>query len=734
MTQAATNLRIALVGNPNSGKTTLFNALTGTHQFVGNWPGVTVEKKEGRLKGHQDHGGSGGSGAGNVTITDLPGIYSLSPYSPEEIVARDYLLNERPDVILNIVDGTNLERNLYLTTQLTELDIPVVVALNRMDVVERDGIVIDTALLAAELGCPVIEISALKQTGLDALTATLLETACVPHTPKPLQLHAPTGTAEDIAAARYAYIDALVDRCVAPAPTDRPSISERIDAIVTNRWLAFPIFAAVIFFIYFISITTVGALLQEWVADGLFGDEWGIPALAAHLLAALGVTTWLESLVVDGIIAGVGAVLEFVPQIFMLFVFLAFLESCGYMARVAFIMDRLFRRFGLSGKSCIPIMIGTGCSVPALMASRTIENESNRRMTVMTTSFMPCSAKLPVIALISGALFGGAWWVAPSAYFVGIAAIICSGIILKKTRLFSGDTTPFIMELPDYHLPTAKAILRSTWERGWSFVKRAGTIILLAAVAIWFGANFGFTEDGFGMVAMSESLLAMLGNALAWIFAPLGWGDWRATVATLTGLVAKENIVSTFGILFNFSEVAEDGVEVWGYVAANFTALSAYSFLVFNLLCAPCFAAIATIRREMSNAKWFWFTIGYQGAFAYAMALCVYQLGTLVSTGRFTLGTVAALALVAGFLYLLTRGTEELTGEHPQHHQHGSDELMRHDRAGDQPADSTTECRFQYENQCHACRHHNLMCPGLYSKGKRTAEDTGDDDGEPDER
>jgi ferrous iron transport protein B len=742
------SIKIALAGNPNSGKTTLFNALTGSNQFVGNWPGVTVEKKEGRLKGSKD-----------VIITDLPGIYSLSPYTLEEVVSRNYLIDERPDAILNIIDGTNLERNLYLTTQLTELGIPVVVAVNMMDIVNKNDDKINTANLSKELGCTVVEISALKGSGVMEAAAAAVEMAnggvttpqhsfsgTVEHTIAHIEeavLHnlpeenqrwfavklferdakiiQKLGISEEriahiegdikrceaeldddsesiITAERYTYIDSIIKDCVKIKNKGRLSTSDKIDKIVTNRWLALPIFAVIMFIVYFVAVTSVGTIVTDWANDGLFGDGWrllgigtpayeeaveyyeeqlaeadeffdaeepepsdfgvwvpGIPVLLSDLLEKINCADWLQGLILDGIVAGVGAVLGFVPQMLILFIFLAFLESCGYMARIAFIMDRIFRRFGLSGKSFIPILIGTGCGVPGLMASRTIENERDRRMTLITTTFIPCGAKLPIIALISGALFGGAWWVAPSAYFIGMAAIVCSGIILKKTKPFMGDVAPFVMELPAYHMPTVPNILRSMWERGWSFIKKAGTIILLATVFVWFTSSFGFTDGSFGMVDMSDSVLAKIGSAIAWIFSPLGWGNWKSAVAAITGLIAKENVVGTFGILFGFAEVAEDGAEIWGSLAGSFTTLAAYSFLVFNLLCAPCFAAIGAIRREMNNSKWFWFAIGYQCGFAYIVSLCIYQLGMLFSSGAFQIATIVAFALIAVFLYMLLR-------------------------------------------------------------------------------
>ena len=794
------DIRIALAGNPNSGKTTLFNALTGSNQFVGNWPGVTVEKKEGRLKKHDQ-----------VIIMDLPGIYSLSPYTLEEVVARNYLIHDRPDAILNIIDGTNLERNLYLTTQLTELGIPVVVAVNMMDVVNKSGDKIYIDELSRQLGCKVVEISALKGTGImeaaeEAIRASQ-STKTVPHhcfsgavehaiahieeaavhgmpaeqqrwyaikiferdekVLEQLQLDpAVLGhIEEDIKAAekemdddaesiitneRYLYIASIIRGCCKRKNAGRLSTSDKIDKVVTNRWLALPIFAAVMFVVYFVSVTTVGGWATDWANDGVFGDGWhlfgigssayeeaseayavpgakveafeaaaeekgidpadpvqangltataklyddngnveeeipvdyngyleaskieepdpaaygvwvpGIPGLVEKGLQAIHCAEWLQQLILNGIIAGVGAVLGFVPQMLVLFLFLAFLESCGYMARIAFVMDRIFRKFGLSGKSFIPMLIATGCGVPGIMASRTIENDRDRKMTIMTTTFIPCSAKLPIIALIAGALFGGAWWVAPSAYFIGVFAIIVSGIMLKKTKMFSGDPAPFVMELPAYHWPTVGNVLRSMWERGWSFIKKAGTVILLATIFVWFTSSFGWANGSFGMVDMESSILAVIGNAIAWIFAPLGWGTWQAVVASITGLIAKENVVGTFGVLFGgFEEVAENGWQVWQNVRAAFTPLTAYSFLIFNLLCAPCFAAIGAIRREMNSAKWTWFAIGYQCGFAYAFALVVYQLGMLFTGNGNIIGAIAAFALVAIFLYMLFRRYQE---------------------------------------------------------------------------
>lgn len=813
------SVKIALAGNPNSGKTTLFNALTGSNQFVGNWPGVTVEKKEGKLKGRKD-----------VIITDLPGIYSLSPYTLEEVVARNYLLQERPDAILNIVDGTNIERNLYLSTQLMELGIPVVMAVNMMDLVKKNGDVIHTKELERTLGCPVIEISALKGTGIveaadmavkaaeskkevvpvhqfsDEVEAVLDEIEAmltsVPESQRrfyaiklferddKISLQQKPDIEELIQKAeekwdddsesiitneRYVYISSIIQKCCTKNKQGTLSISDKIDRIVTNRWLALPIFAVVMFIVYYVSVSTVGTIATDWANDGVFGDGWylfgigrsayeeaaeeyeingmkvdafieaaeedgisvkniqsvleetdmdesemedaiasfakkaknietaidlededgnvvetlnveiedfetalqavqegepdpadfrvwvpGIPVLLEEALDAVNCAAWLKGLILNGIVAGVGAVLGFVPQMLILFIFLAFLESCGYMSRIAFIMDRIFRKFGLSGKSFIPMLIGTGCGVPGVMASRTIENDRDRKMTIMTTTFIPCSAKLPIIALIAGALFHGAWWVAPSAYFVGIAAIICSGIILKKTKMFAGDPAPFVMELPAYHWPTVTNILRSMWERGWSFIKKAGTVILLSTIIIWFTSNFGFTDGKFGMVKeLSDGLLAQIGAFIAPLFAPLGWGDWKSAVAAITGLVAKENVVGTFGILFGFAEVTEDGQEIWTTLASSFTTVAAYSFLVFNLLCAPCFAAIGAIKREMNNAKWTWFAIGYQTIFAYIVSFCIFHIGSLFTTGEFSIFTIMAVCLIAGFIYLLIRPYKE---------------------------------------------------------------------------
>lgn len=792
------DMKIALAGNPNCGKTTLFNALTGSNQFVGNWPGVTVEKKEGRLKKHSD-----------VVIMDLPGIYSLSPYTLEEVVARNYLIKERPDAILNIIDGTNLERNLYLTTQLTELGIPVVVAVNMMDVVNKNGDQIKMEELSRELGCQVMEISALKGTGImeaaeEAVKAAKetktvpqhrfsgpvehaiahIEEVAVHNLPEEQQrwyaikiferddkvleqLHLSKEIMEhiegDIQAAekemdddaesiitneRYTYISSILEGCYKKKNAGKLSVSDRIDRVVTNRWAALPIFAVVMFLVYFVSVTTVGGWATDWANDGLFGDGWhlfgigssayeeaadaytepgamieafeaaaetaglepaeavdltttaylyddggnveeeipvtysayqeaaaleepdpaefgvwvpGIPVIIESGLDAVHCAEWLKGLILDGIVGGVGAVLGFVPQMIVLFLFLALLESCGYMARIAFVMDRIFRKFGLSGKSFIPMLIGTGCGIPGIMASRTIENERDRRMTIMTTTFIPCGAKLPIIALIAGAMFGGAWWVAPSAYFIGIGAIIVSGVMLKKTALFSGDPAPFIMELPAYHCPTAINVLRSMWERAWSFIKKAGTIILLSAVILWFLQGFGVENGGFGMVEdLNNSILAVIGSGIAWIFAPLGWGNWQSAVATITGLIAKENVVGTFGVLFGgFDEVAENGWQIWANMRQVFTPLAAYSFLIFNLLCAPCFAAMGAIKREMNSAKWTLFAIGYQCVFAYAVSLVVYQLGMLFMGQGNILGCIAAFAIIALIGFMLFRPYSE---------------------------------------------------------------------------
>ncbi len=700
------SIKIALAGNPNAGKTTLFNALTGSNQFVGNWPGVTVEKKEGKLKNYKD-----------VIITDLPGIYSLSPYTLEEVVARNYLIGERPDAILNIVDGTNIERNLYLTTQLVELGIPVIVAVNMMDVVNKNGDKINTRQLSAELGCEVCEISALKGSGIKEAAEKAVAAAkakkktvpqhsfcgCVEHAVAHIEeaaLHSVpeeqqrwyaikiferdekvleqlsispdvrNHIEEDIAAAelemdddaesiitneRYIYISSIINKCCKKKNKGGLTVSDKIDKIVTNRFLALPIFAIVMFIVYYVSITTVGAMATDWVNDVLFG-EW-VPNGANWILEKINCVGWLQSLIVDGIIAGVGAVLGFVPQLLVLFIFLAFLESCGYMARIAFVMDRIFRKFGLSGKSFIPMLIGTGCGVPGIMASRTIENERDRRMTIMTTTFIPCGAKLPIIGLIAGALFDNSGWISTSAYFIGIAAIIISGIMLKKTRIFAGDPAPFVMELPAYHLPTISNVLRSMWERGWSFIKKAGTVILLSAIVLWFLQSFGW-ENGFGMVEkLDNSILAKIGNTFAWIFAPLGWGEWQAAVATVTGLIAKENVVTTFGQLFHFAgqELAENGSEIWPEIALVFTKLSAFSFLIFNLLCAPCFAAMGAIKREMNNAKWTLFAIGYQCVFAYAVSLCIYQIGSVFSGNINIIGLIASFLIIVFVAFMLVK-------------------------------------------------------------------------------
>ena len=700
-------IKIALAGNPNCGKTTLFNALTGSNQFVGNWPGVTVEKKEGKLKGHKD-----------VTIMDLPGIYSLSPYTLEEVVARNYLINERPDAILNIVDGTNIERNLYLSTQIMELGIPVIMAVNMMDIVEKNGDKIHIDKLAKKLGCEVVTISALKGTGIkeaadkavqiaqkkgaavpvhefdkdveavirtvesklgsdivneqkrffaikllekdDKITEQMKSVPDVSAEIKQLEDKFDDDTESIITNERYVYISSIIGDCVTKNKKNAMTTSDKIDRIVTNRWLALPIFAVVMWVVYYVSVTTVGTFVTDWTNDVLFGEI--IPPAIENLLNAIHCADWLQGLILDGIVAGVGAVLGFVPQMLVLFLFLAFLESCGYMARVAFIMDRIFRKFGLSGKSFIPMLIGSGCGVPGIMASRTIENDRDRKMTIMTTTFVPCGAKLPIIALIAGALFNGASWVAPSAYFVGIAAIICSGIILKKTKLFDGDPAPFVMELPAYHWPTVSNVLRSMWERGWSFIKKAGTIILMSTIVLWFLMNFGWVDGSFGMLEaeqLNDSILASIGSVIAPLFAPLGWGDWKMAVAAVSGLIAKENVVGTFGILFGFGEVAEDGAEIWGQLAGSLSTVAAYSFLVFNLLCAPCFAAMGAIKREMNNTKWFFTAIGYQTLLAYVVSLCIYQIGNLFIGGGFGIGTVVAVLLIIGFVYLLVRPYKE---------------------------------------------------------------------------
>ena len=708
------SVKIALAGNPNSGKTTLFNALTGSNQFVGNWPGVTVEKKEGKLNGHKE-----------VIIMDLPGIYSLSPYTLEEVVARNYLISERPDAIINIVDGTNIERNLYLSTQIMELGIPVIMAVNMADLVAKSGDKIYLDKLSKKLGCEVVEISALKGTGIQEAANKAVALAQKKTTMAPV--HEFSAKAEEIISAveaklgstvseeqkrffaikllekddkikdqmksvpdvsaeikqmeeafdddtesiitneRYVYISSIIGECVKKANSkEKLTVSDKIDKIVTNRFAALPIFALVMWLVYYVSVTTVGAFLTDWTNDTLFG-EWIVPG-AQSLFEGIGCADWLTGLIVDGIISGVGAVLGFVPQMLVLFLFLAILESCGYMARVAFIMDRIFRKFGLSGKSFIPMLIGSGCGVPGIMASRTIENDRDRKMTIMTTTFVPCGAKLPIIALIAGAFFDNAGWVSWSAYFVGVAAIICSGIILKKTKMFAGDPAPFVMELPAYHMPTVINVLRSMWERGWSFIKKAGTIILLSTIVLWFLMSFGWVEGSFGMLEaeqLNDSILAGIGKAIQWFFIPLGWTQagegWKMAVAAVSGLIAKENVVATFGLLFGFAEVAEDGAEIWGNLASVMTPVAAYGFLVFNLLCAPCFAAMGAIKREMNNAKWFWFAIGYQCGLAYVVSLCIYQIGTLITTGAFGIGTVVAILLAACFLYLLFRPYKEDT-------------------------------------------------------------------------
>lgn len=716
------SIKIALAGNPNCGKTTLFNALTGSNQFVGNWPGVTVEKKEGKLKGHKD-----------VTIMDLPGIYSLSPYTLEEVVARNYLIHERPDAIINIVDGTNIERNLYLSTQIMELGIPVIMAVNMVDILEKTGDTVHIDKLGKKLGCEVVEISALKGTGIQkaaekAVGLAQKKAAAVPvHEFAPVVEAAITGvenmlgsdvpeeqkrffaikllekddkigeqmsqvpdvsayikqleesfdddTESIITNERYVYISSIIGECCTKKDVKKLSVSDKIDRIVTNRWLALPIFAAVMFIVYFVSVTTVGTWATDWANDGVFGDGWhlfgmeslfvpSIPSLIESGLNVIGCADWLSGLILDGIVAGVGAVLGFVPQMLVLFIFLAFLEACGYMARVAFIMDRIFRKFGLSGKSFIPMLIGSGCGVPGIMASRTIENDRDRKMTIMTTTFIPCGAKLPIIALIAGALFNNAGWVAWSAWLVGFAAIVCSGIILKKTKMFAGDPAPFVMELPAYHMPTVGNVLRSMWERGWSFIKKAGTIILLSTIVLWFLMNYGWIDGSFGMLEaeqLDSSILAAMGSVIAPLFVPLGWGDWKMAVAAVTGLIAKENVVGTFGVLFGFAEVAEDGSEIWGQLAGSMTQIAAYSFLVFNLLCAPCFAAMGAIKREMNNAKWFWFAIGYQTGLAYLVSLCIFQIGNLFAAGAFGIGTVVAILIIIGFVYLLFRPYKEST-------------------------------------------------------------------------
>ena len=710
------SIKIALAGNPNCGKTTLFNSLTGSNQYVGNWPGVTVEKKEGKLKGHED-----------VIIQDLPGIYSLSPYTLEEVVARGYLVSEKPDAILNIIDGTNIERNLYLTTQLIELGIPVVMAVNMIDLVRKNGDKIDLHKLSKELGCAAVEISALKGEGCRqaaeqaVAAAKAARTGELPHVftgsvehaiahieesiqgkvdarflrwyavklferdekvqeelalDKELLAHIEQHIADCeaemdddaesiITNQRYAYISTVVSKSVKKKPrAENLTLSDKVDRVVTNRIFALPIFALVMFLMYSLSMGTsiadggwsIGTFATDWTNDILFGEI--VPNALGGLLESIGIADWLYGLIMDGIVAGVGAVLGFVPQMLVLFFLLSILEDIGYMARVAFIMDRIFRKFGLSGKSFIPMLVGTGCGVPGVMASRTIENERDRRMTIMTTCFIPCGAKMPIIGLFAGALFGGSTWVATSAYFIGFAAIVISGIILKKTKLFAGDPAPFVMELPAYHIPAWGNVLRATWERGWSFIKRAGTVILASTIVLWFLQGFGFENGAFGMVEdQDNSVLAAIAGCISWIFIPLGFGDWRATVASISGLIAKENVVGTFGVLYHYAgELSDNGDEIWPEVAANFTAISAYSFMIFNLLCAPCFAAMGAIKREMNNGKWTAVAIGYMCLLAYCAALVVYQIGGLI-TGEigFNLFTIVAAALVALVLYLLFR-------------------------------------------------------------------------------
>ena len=696
------SIQVALAGNPNCGKTTLFNGLTGATQYVGNWPGVTVEKKEGKYKEDKD-----------IKITDLPGIYSLSPYTLEEVVSREFLLNGNVDVVLNIIDGSNLERNLFLTTQILELGIPTVVAINMLDVIEKRKDAIDYKKLSQELGCPVLPISALKNTGIQELMTEVKKAAKTQFSVKNIyagkvlnalnsietslpasietnrrffyavklferddKIEAAIKTKADarvieaveksmdddsesiITDARYTYITCVIKDCYKKGSKEVLTTSDKIDRIVTNRVLALPIFAVVMWFVYYISVTTVGTIVTDWTNDVLFGEI--IPPAVDSFLNSIQCADWLHGLIVDGIIGGVGAVIGFVPQMLVLFFFLAILEDCGYMARVAFIMDRIFRKFGLSGKSFIPMLIGTGCGVPAVMASRTIESDRDRKMTIMTTTFIPCGAKMPIIGLIAGAIFHGASWVAPSAYFVGMAAVIVSGIMLKKTKLFAGDPAPFVMEMPAYHMPRAVNVLRSMWERGSSFIKKAGTIILLSTIVLWFLQGFGWEKGGFGMVDdIDHSILSSIGQTFAWIFSPLGWGDWKAAVASVTGLIAKENVVATFGQLYGFAEVAEEGNEFWGQLSASFTPLAAYSFMVFNLLCAPCFAAMGAIKREMNNTKWFWIAIGYQCGFAYVCSLIVYQLGSLINGGSFDFGTIVGFILLIGLIYLLVRPSKE---------------------------------------------------------------------------
>lgn len=696
------SIQVALAGNPNCGKTTLFNGLTGATQYVGNWPGVTVEKKEGKYKEDKD-----------IKITDLPGIYSLSPYTLEEVVSREFLLNENVDVVLNIIDGSNLERNLFLTTQILELGIPTVVAINMLDVIEKRKDSIDYKKLSKELGCPVLPISALKNTGIKELMAEVKKVANTQSLPKNIYAGKVLNALNTIEAslpssieasrrffyaiklferddkieasikskaeasvietveksmdddsesiitdARYTYITSVIKDCYKKGSKEVLTTSDKIDRFVTNRVLALPIFALVMWFVYYISVTTVGTIVTDWTNDVLFGEI--IPPAVDRFLDAIQCADWLHGLIVDGIIGGVGAVIGFVPQMLVLFFFLAILEDCGYMARVAFIMDRIFRKFGLSGKSFIPMLIGTGCGVPAVMASRTIESDRDRKMTIMTTTFIPCGAKMPIIGLIAGAIFHGASWVAPSAYFVGMAAVIVSGIMLKKTKLFAGDPAPFVMEMPAYHMPRVVNVLRSMWERGSSFIKKAGTIILLSTIVLWFLQGFGWEKGAFGMVDdIDHSILSSIGQTFAWIFSPLGWGDWKAAVASVTGLIAKENVVATFGQLYGFAEVAEEGNEFWGQLSASFTPLTAYSFMIFNLLCAPCFAAMGAIKREMNNTKWFWIAIGYQCGFAYICSLIVYQLGSLFNGGSFGFGTIVGFILLIGLIYLLVRPSKE---------------------------------------------------------------------------
>lgn len=696
------SIQVALAGNPNCGKTTLFNGLTGATQYVGNWPGVTVEKKEGKYKEDKD-----------IKITDLPGIYSLSPYTLEEVVSREFLLNGNVDVVLNIIDGSNLERNLFLTTQILELGIPTVVAINMLDVIEKRKDTIDYKKLSKELGCPVLPISALKNTGIKELMAEVKKVANTQCKAKNIyagkvlnalntietslpssieasrrffyavklferddKIEAAIKSKADadvietveksmdddsesiITDARYTYITSVIKDCYKKGSKEVLTTSDKIDRIVTNRVLALPIFALVMWFVYYISVTTVGTIVTDWTNDVLFGEI--IPPAVDSFLTSIQCADWLHGLIVDGIIGGVGAFIGFVPQMLVLFFFLAILEDCGYMARVAFIMDRIFRKFGLSGKSFIPMLIGTGCGVPAVMASRTIESDRDRKMTIMTTTFIPCGAKMPIIGLIAGAIFHGASWVAPSAYFVGMAAVIISGIMLKKTKLFAGDPAPFVMEMPAYHTPRAVNVLRSMWERGSSFIKKAGTIILLSTIVLWFLQGFGWEKGAFGMVDdIDHSILSSIGQTFAWIFSPLGWGDWKAAVASATGLIAKENVVATFGQLYGFAEVAEEGNEFWGQLSASFTPLAAYSFMVFNLLCAPCFAAMGAIKREMNNTKWFWIAIGYQCGFAYVCSLIVYQLGSLFNGGSFGFGTIVGFILLIGLIYLLVRPSKE---------------------------------------------------------------------------